>query len=557
MAGETNFTSQLQKTFQGMSTTQKAVIAAILGIAILAMTGLTIWANTETMVPLATGLSATDANAIVESIKKQNVPYELSSDQRTVLVPKDRVGELKLKIAGEGLLSGDKVGFEKLEAPNLTTTDFTQKVIHRRAMEADLAKTIKSLSQVQDAVVHITPGSDSPFITEKEDSKASVLLKLRGTKILPDENTQAIVNLVAASVEGLKPENGVVIDQYSRILSSTGKDPMVGASDTQKKATREEEDHLVKRVTELLEPVVGMGKVRATAHVELDFDKVKMQEEHFNPQEQVERSVQQKEEQSTKRDASAGVPGTPSNVAPATGGALPSGVLETSTKKDTTTNYEISKTQRSVEQAPGAIKRVSLAVIVDHASLWEKDAKGEPVEKPQVRSAEELKKIRDQVSAAVGIQEKRGDQLTVENIAFASNVNPREEAETHKREREDLYKNLGIYLGIVVGVLIIFWMVILPMLKRISSALNKPEPLRIHGGEGEGGSTNRKFTPTKSVAELEAEIEAELNAEGASSAPEAQRRQLIKKRVQEATNADPETAASLVRSWMLEDSGGR
>jgi len=556
MAGETNFTSQLQKTFQGMSTTQKAVIAAILGIAILAMTGLTIWANTETMVPLATGLSATDANAIVESIKKQNVPYELSSDQRTVLVPKDRVGELKLKIAGEGLLSGDKVGFEKLEAPNLTTTDFTQKVIHRRAMEADLAKTIKSLSQVQDAVVHITPGSDSPFITEKEDSKASVLLKLRGTKILPDENTQAIVNLVAASVEGLKPENVVVIDQYSRILSSTGKDPMVGASDTQKKATREEEDHLVKRVTELLEPVVGMGKVRATAHVELDFDKVKMQEEHFNPQEQVERSVQQKEEQSTKRDASAGVPGTPSNVAPATGGALPSGVLETSSKKDTTTNYEISKTQRSVEQAPGAVKRVSLAVIVDHATLWEKDAKGEPVEKPQVRSAEELKKLRDQVSAAVGIQEKRGDQLTVENIAFASNVNPREEKEAQRQYWVDMTKEFApVAIWSILG-LAVFLLVILPMLKRISSAINKPEPLRIHGADGEG-SANRKFTPTKSVAELEAEIEAELNAEGASSAPEAQRRQLIKKRVQEATNADPETAASLVRSWMLEDSGGR
>jgi flagellar biosynthesis/type III secretory pathway M-ring protein FliF/YscJ len=105
--------------------------------------------------------------------------------------------------------------------------------------------------------------------------------------------------------------------------------------------------------------------------------------------------------------------------------------------------------------------------------------------------------------------------------------------------------------------LAVFFFVILPMLKRISSALNKPEPLRIHGAEGEGAAPSRKFTPTKSVAELEAEIEAELNAEGASSAPEAQRRQLIKKRIQESTTADPETAASLVRSWMLEDQGGR
>jgi flagellar M-ring protein FliF len=557
MAGETNFISQVQKAIQGMSGTQKAVIGAILAIAVLAMAGVGIWAGQETMAPLASGLSPSDANAIVESIKKQNVTYELSSDQRTVLVPKDRVGELKLKIAGEGLLTGDKVGFEKLETPSLTTTDFSQKVIHRRAMELDLAKTIKSLQQVQEAVVHITPGSDSPFVTEKEDAKASVLLKLKGTKVLPEENTQAIVNLVAASVEGLKPEQVVIIDQFSRILSRTGRDPMVGASDSQKKVQREEEDHLVQRVTELLEPVVGLGKVRATARVELDFDKVKLQEERFNPQEQVERSVQQKEEQSTKRDGSAGVPGTPSNVAPATGGALPGGVLENTTKKETTTNYEISKTQRVVEQAPGAVKRVSLAVIVDHATLWEKDAKGEPVEKPQPRSAEELKKLKEQVAAAVGLQDKRGDQLTVENIAFASMVNPKEEKEAQRQFWINTGREyLPAAIWVVVGA-IVFFLVVLPMLKRVSSALNKPEPLRIHGAEGEGGAPSRKFTPTKSVAELEAEIEAELNAEGASSAPEAQRRQLIKKRIQESTNADPETAASLVRSWMLEDSTGR
>jgi len=555
MAGENNLTSQLQKAFQSMSLTQKAMVGAILAIAVLAMVGLGLWASQDTMAPLASNLTPNDANAIVESLKKQNVPYTLSSDQRTVSVPEQRVGELKLKIAGEGLLTGDKVGFEKLEAPSLTTTDFSQKVIHRRAMEADLAKTIKSLQQVQEAVVHITPGSDSPFITEKEDAKASVLLKLKGSKLLPDENTQAIVNLVAASVEGLKPENVVVIDQYSRILSSSGKDPLAGASDAQKKAAREEEDHLVRRVTELLEPVVGIGKVRANASVELDFDKVKLQEERFNPQEQVERSVQQKDEETTKRDASAGVPGTPSNVAPATGGALPGGILESTKKKDVTTNYEISKTQRSVEQAPGSIKRVSLAVIVDHASLWEKDPKGEPVEKLQPRSAEELKKLREQVAAAVGIQEKRGDQLTVENLAFASIGNPKEEAEARKQWWWDQGKTLVPYLVPTILGLAVFFLVVLPMLKRISAAINKPTPLRIHA-EGESAAA-RKITPTKSMAEMESEIEAELNAEGASSAPEAQRRQLIKKRVTDTTNADPETAASLVRSWMLDDTGGR
>lgn len=562
MAGENDLTSQFQKAFQSMSATQKAMVGAILAIALLALAGLGIWASQETMAPLASNLAPGDANSIVELLKKQNIPYDLSSDQRTVLVPEKRVGELRLTMAGQGLLTGDKLGFEKLEAPNLSSTDFSQKVIHRRAVEADLSKMLKEgLPQlVAEARVHITPVNDSPFITEKEDAKASVLLRLRSSSALSDENTQGIVNLVANSVEGLKPDNVVVVDQFGRILSKTGRDPMVGASDTQKKLQREEEDHLVSRVTELLQPVVGLGKVRATAHVELDFDKVKINEEKFDPQSQVERSIQQKDLQTTKREGAAGVPGTPSNVAPATGGALPAGVLESTTQKDVTTNFEISKSISSTEKAPGSIKRVSLAVIVDHATLWEKDPKGNPVEKLQPRTAEELKKLREQVAAAVGIQEKRGDQLTVENMPFASTVNPKEEAEAKSKERWDLVKQYVPFLvwGLVGA--LVFFMIFLPMLKKLSAAINKPAPLRIHAGEeGEPGSPAhpRKITPTKSVSELEAEIEAELNAEGAAGAPEAQRRQLIKKRVQESTTQDPETIASLIRSWMLEDSGGR
>nr|WP_320133712.1 flagellar basal-body MS-ring/collar protein FliF [uncultured Holophaga sp.] len=559
MAGENNLTSQIQRTLQSMTSTQKVVVGILVLTFVLALAGFGVWASHDRMDILASNLAPGDANSIVESLKKQNIPYDLSSDQRTIYVPSKRVGELKLKFAGDGILSGDKLGFEKLESPSLTTTDFTQKVMLRRAMEADLAKTIRSLDQVQDAVVHITPGSDSPFVTEKEEAKASVLLKLKGGRLLPEDNTMAIVNLVAGSVEGLKAENVVVIDQYSRVLSRSGQDPAVGASDSQKKVAREEEAHLVQQVTQLLEPVVGLGKVRATAHVDLDFDKVKINEERYNPQEQVERSVNQKEEKITKTEGGAGVPGTASNVAPATGGGGRAGVLENTERKETTTNYEISKTLRSVDQAPGTIKRVSLAVIVDNASTWEKPKKGDPVEKVTPRSPEELKKIRDQVAAAVGIQDQRGDQLTVENIPFASMENPKEEAAVARQRWIDLAWQLAPTLGWIIFGAIVFFMVIFPMLKKLSSAINRPMPLKVQAGEeGEEGATvsgTRRVTHTKSQDELAAEIEAELNAEGASSAPEAQRRQLIKKRLQETTGGDAETVASLVRSWMIEDTG--
>ncbi|HJW34475.1 MAG TPA: flagellar basal-body MS-ring/collar protein FliF [Holophagaceae bacterium] len=552
MAEGNSFSDQLVKAFRDMTSTQKAVVGAISLTVVLALAGLIFWAGQEQMDVLASNLAPTDANAMVESLKKQGVPYDLSSDQRTLYAPKDKVGELRLKFAGEGILTGDKLGWEKLENAPLTADDFSRKVMHRRALEADLAKTIKSLQQVQDAVVHISPVSDSPFISDKEEAKASVVLKLRGSRVLPEENTSAIQNLVAASVEGLKSDQVVVVDQHSRILSRSGRDPMVGASDSQKKVAREEEEHLVSRVNELLEPVVGLGKVRATAHVELDFDKVKLNEERFNPQEQVERSINTKEEKVTKRDGSTGVPGTPSNVAPATGGGAQAGVLEQSEKKESTTNFEISKTIRAVEQAPGSVKRLTLSVIVDSATVWEKDAKGDQVAKAVARTPDELKKIRDQVASAVGFNPQRGDQLTVENIAFASTSNPVEEAEAKRQFWIDLAKQFAPTLfWIIVGGLMLFFLVI-PMLKRLSEAINKPVPLRIAGEEG-GLHLTPKMAPVKTMQELEAEIEAELNLAGASQAPEAKRREMMKRRIQEVGVEDPESIAALVRSWLLED----
>ena len=556
MADESNIASQIQQTLKDMSATQKGMVAALTLTVALALAGFGLWASQESMGTLFTNLPPVDANRIVDELKKSNIKYELSQDQRTISVPEKRVGELRLQFAGEGLPKGEGIGFEKLESPSLTTTDFTQKVMYRRAMEAELARTIMSIQQVAQASVHISPSNDSPFVTEKEDAKASVLLKLKGSKILPEDNTQAIVNLLAASVEGLKPEHVVVIDQFSRILSRTGTDPLTGVSDSQRKIQRDEEEHLVQQVTALLEPVVGLGKVRATAHVELDFDKVKTNEESYNPAGQVERETKVIKDHEQKSDTSGGVPGTSSNVAPAAGAAGAKGG-DVKDHEETDTHFEISKVLRSVEQAPGSVKRMSIAVIVDNATQWDKDAKGEPVEKPVARTPDELKKIRDQVSSAVGFQAKRGDDLTVENIAFAPLGNPKEEKEERQQRLIDMgYRLAPAVLWSILG-LILFFLVVLPLLKRLSAALSRPTPLRVRVGEGgaaEGEHPGpRKFTPVRSVSEIQAEIEAELNAEGASGAPEAQRRSLIKKRIQESTTADAETIASLVRSWIIED----
>ena len=172
MAGETNLAEQLTSAFRSMSSTQRVMVIAISMTVLLALAGLGIWAGQETKGVLASNISPTEASSIVAQLDKMQVPYELSGDQRSILVPESKVGALRLKFAGDGLLTGDKLGFEKLENAGLGTTDFSQKVIHRRAMEAQLAKTIMSLQQVTEATVHITPSNDSPFLTDKEDAKA-------------------------------------------------------------------------------------------------------------------------------------------------------------------------------------------------------------------------------------------------------------------------------------------------------------------------------------------------------------------------------------------------
>ena len=311
----------------------------------------------------------------------------------------------------------------------------------------------------------------------------------------------------------------------------------------------------MQRVTDLLEPVVGIGRVRATAHVELDFDKVKTDSESYNPQEQVERETKVVKEHSQKAGGAGGVPGTASNIAPAGAAGAGSGT-EVQDKEETDTHFEISKTLKSVEQAPGSVKRMSIAVIVDHASTWEKDAKGEPQQKLVARTPEELKKIHDQVAAAVGFEAKRGDDLTVENMAFAPLTNPKEERDEQRQQYINMGWELAPKVGYIIVGLIVFFVLVLPLIKRLGAALNRPAPLRVRMGEGgEGGefSSPRKFTAVKSVAEIQSEIEAELNAEGASGAPEAQRRTLVRKRIQESTTLDAETVASLVRSWIIED----
>ncbi|MDR0498294.1 MAG: flagellar M-ring protein FliF [Holophagales bacterium] len=546
--------SQIKKAFQGLTTLQKSMLVAITVIVILFLAALGVLASRERMDTLVTDLNTIDANAIVESLKKQGVRYEISSDQRTIYVPEKQVSQLKLKIAGENILTGDKVGFEKLESPGLTTTDFTQKLMSKLALERQLAKTLREgfASLIKDATVQITPGNDSLFVLDKEDAKASVLLQLRNNRLLPEENTMAIVHYVSHSVEGLKPENVVVSDQYARILNK--RDTQTKVTDAQRKMRLDEEDYLIGKVIEQLEPAVGIGKVRVSAAVELDFDKVQIKEDRYDPQEQVERSVETEEEKSTKRDERLGIPGTPTNVAPANAAADGGNIVETRDYRHAVTNFEISQTHREIEKSPGSFKRVSISVLLDYKTIYEKDAKGEYERKSIAWTDEELDKFRNLVVGAAGIDNARGDIVNVATINFAPTINPMEEVAAQRQRWMELAKILAPF--VIIFFAVIAWLIykFVTREKKVELEL-EPEPILVEEEEVEEMGEK---THTKTLAELKAEIEQEINAESASQAPEAQRREVIKQRINEIVLSDPENAASLIRTWLVDDDeGGR
>jgi len=545
-----NIISQIKRVFQGLTTLQKSMVIAISVVLVMFLVGLSVWAGQERLSILISDLNPIDANAVVESLKQQGVRYELSSDQRTIYVPEKQVSHLKLKIAGENILTGDQFGFEKLDSPGLTTTDFTQKTNYRLSLEKKLAKHIvDGLPRlVKNAKVNITPQNDSIFISEKEDAKASVLLNLMSNRIPQEENIQSIMHYVAYSVEGLKPENVFVSDQLGRLLSK--RDSQSKITDAQRKMQLEQEDAMVVKVKEQLEPAVGVGKVMVSATVELDFDKVQINEEKFDPQGQIERSMETEEERSTKRDERLGIPGTPTNVAPADAGAEGANIVESKDYRRTTTNFDNSVTRRAVEKSPGSVKRVSVSVLLDQKTTWERDSRGNPEQKSVEWTPEELEKFRNLVIGAAGIDNARGDIVTVDSLGFAPTTNPQEEAAARRQQLMDLAKILAPFAILLLA--FIGWLVYKIVTREKVVPVEEPALISIEEIVGDE-MVDTPPQKAKTLAELRAEIEQEISAETASQAPESQRREVIKQRISEVITTDPETAASLVRSWLVDD----
>lgn len=391
-------------------------LAAVMTVATLVT--LSVMSGNEQMALLYGDLDLNESGQIVEHLDKQQIPYQLRAGGRQIFVGADRVARARLLLARESLPSGGGVGYEIFDrGDGISATQFQQRMNQLRALEGELARTIRGINGVRSARVHIVLPKREPFEKQAQLAQASVLLTTGGAGGLDRDSVQAIVHLVATAVPGLKIQNITVADSRGNLLSRSGDASTARSHEYAEELRRGIEARIARSAEEILERSLGPGRVRAEATVELDLDRVSETREMFDPEGQVVRSTQTANNSSKTSESTPSV-SVQNNLPNADAGAANTGSQEQ--RQDETTNFEISKTVRSLVRDQAQIRRISMAVLVDGTE--EKAADGTTTYRP--RPAEDLERMTRLVKTAIGFDAKRGDQLEMVNMRFAAREEP-------------------------------------------------------------------------------------------------------------------------------------
>ena len=381
--------------------------------------GLVQWAVTPDFTPLYGELSATSASEVIHSLEQSGVNYKVNSLSGIISVPSDRVRETRLKLAGEGLPEGDSNGFAMLaQEQSMGVSSFMEKARFDRALEQELSSSIASLDSVKAARVHLALPPQSAFVRKKNKPAASVLLSLYPGRELTERQLAGIMHLVAFSVPGLEAEQVSVVDNQGKLLSSQNSRDGFAATTEHFRYNQLLEQSYVDRITEILVPILGVGSVRAQVAADLDFTIVESTSERYEP-EKVIRSEQLVEEL-TRDGETGGIPGTLSNQPPRQPEVLTTEpgedglLLPSRSSKREVRNFEMDKTISHTRETPGALKKLSVAVVVDYQ---EKINDAGEVERVPL-SPERLAEITALVKEAVGFDSERGDRVNVVNASF-------------------------------------------------------------------------------------------------------------------------------------------
>lgn len=501
---------------------------------------------------LYANLDMREAGSITEALDQARVKYEVKGDGSTIMVNRDEVASTRLLLSGKGLPSAGSVGYEIFDEANaLGQTDFVQQLNRQRALEGELARTIRSLDGVTFARVHLVLPKRQLFEETAEEPSASITMGVGGRVPTPDQ-VRAVQNLVAGAVPRMTPDRVTVVDQNGKTLS-TGGESFAGEMAEGRK--NEVEQRIAKTVKALVESVVGPGKARVNVSAELDLARVTVQQETFDPEGQVVRSEQTVEENANENEPNAnGAVTADANIPGGAAAGGGGGLASASGRTESTTNYEISKTIRTEVNEPGKVQRLSVAVVVDGVRpVGEDGAPGEYAP----RSEEEIARIEELVRTAVGFDEARGDKVTVVNMPFdtptaAGGVEAGNPLTAF--DKNDVMRAVELAILAIVALLIVFF-VVRPLLKTAGGGA---------GGGGPGQTITRLVTTTADGQPIQIAVDPSTGQPLALPGPDALEQRIdiariegqVKassvRRVADFVETHPDQSVAILRTWLHE-----
>ncbi len=495
---------------------------------------------------LYTGLDPTDTQKIIQRLAVENISYQVSSDGTSVDVPSDRLDRVRVEMASQNLPHTGRMGFELFDKPNWSSSDFSERVNYQRALEAELERTIETMDTVESARVHLVLPHESLFTTEERPAKAAVVVKLR-TQRLADQTVNAIANLVASAWENLSPDDVTIVSADGHLPLTAGKSN-TGAT---RRGLSDLETTMAERIVDTLSPVVGADHVKSSVTIEYNPNSGESTQEQYDPNASALLTSQITQDQTAGVPA-AGIPGTPSNVPsaqPPPAQAKPNDVIQD--MKNESKTFAVSKTVHHILEPAGQIKHLAVAVLVDDI-VEVKGAGAKRQETHRKRTPEEMKQLDDLVRAAVGFDSKRGDEISIQNIAFQV---PPVEAPAAPSVIQLTLRTIEPWMGLLryAGLGILFLVIYLLMLRPITNqilATVKALPMsKNQAALPAAGGIQNDFRPSVSGADLEKQLANELS----ETSSEVMRTVALKRHLVEKVKREPEGSTRLIQNWVRQE----
>lgn len=537
-----DFVQNIRRFISRLTVGQQAALGLVLAGGTAIIISISYWANQPDYTLLFGELDPTDANQVVESLREEDISYQLKNGGTAVYVPRSEVYELRLRFASEGTISKGQVGYELFDRDNLGMTDFMQKMNKKRALEGELARTVTNIRQVEMARVHLVLPERSPFRDASVEASASVVIQPAGSNSLTQRQIQGITALVAGAVEGMSANAVTVIDAQGNMLSDpNADDPTASLTSTQLEVQREVEQHLTKNGQSMLDQMLGSGEAIVRVSANLDFSQTVSERSIIDPESRTIISEEKLDEEGPDDNASS-----------------------------TVRNYDLSRTQERFESGVGDISYLTVSVMLNHKKPAEA-GEGDPPGERTPYSEEELQEIESIVKNAVGFDPERGDRFAIQQTRFDTSVDDQIVSEMQEQDWQrqmELYVRYGL---ILIALLLGAW-IVRSMARRgaemvdvggelVPSSSNDRQLRQQTGSPGQQDQSASSGLPTGDFDDDEIEDMALVDDVYTSKlSPQAKAKLKAKNKMYEevhhqVTN-NPDETAELIRSWLVSDAGG-